>query len=239
MGRQPVKIVTLTVGLISLLAGCSSYTVKESPVVKPEAMPYTHTEGMVVVGVDPYVQPDKEKALFGEDLLAVDVIPIQVVVRNLGDHPVRVEAKNFKLSLPTNEVVAPRPGAEVAALFNQQTSILDHASTGIGLLGGFGGMIGGLVARVVGGVVSGSVQGSKKDVFLARQEDYVRKEFKGVALGRNESIRGFLFFTPPAGTAAFNEATLILDLYESDTKNTSIKVPLNGLGYKLKPTTEK
>ena len=190
---------------------------------------------MVVIGVDPYVQPDKSKALFGEDLLAVAVIPLQVVVQNIGEHPVHIEAKNFKLSLPGEEVVAPRPGSEVAALFSPQTGILDHASTGIGLIGRLGGAIGGSVANVVGGVVSGSVKGSQQDVFLARQEDYTRKELKGVTLGRNESIRGFLFFSLPAGTATFNEATLILNMYETDTKITSIKVALKDIGYKVKP----
>lgn len=238
MGCQLIKTILLTVGLISLLAGCSSYRVKESPVAKLEAMPYTQTEGIIVIGVDPYVQPNRAKALFGEDLLAVAVIPLQVVVRNLGERPVRIEAKNFKLLLPGEEVVAPRPGSEVAALFSPQTGILDHASTGIGLIGRLGGAIGGSVANVVGGVVSESVKGSQQEVFLARQQDYTWKELKSVTLGRNESTRGFLFFSLPAGTAAFNDATLILNIYETDTKTTSIKVALKGLDYKVKPATD-
>src|SRR5512135_662724 len=95
MGCQLIKTILLTVGLISLLAGCSSYRVKESPVAKLEAMPYMQTEGRVVIGVDPYVQPDRAKALFGEDLLAAAVMPLQIVARNLGERPVRIEAKNF------------------------------------------------------------------------------------------------------------------------------------------------
>lgn len=242
MKRHAIKTIALAAGL-SLVVGCSSYAVKDSPIPKLDAMPYTQTEGMVLVGVDPYVQPDKAQELFGEDLAAAGVIPLQVVVRNTGEHAVRVEVKNFKLSLPGEEVVAPRPAAEVAALFSPESGILDHASTGIGLVGRFAGAVGGLVAGVVGNVVSGSIKGSQKDVFVARQQDYVRKELKGVALGKNESTRGFLFFSLPAGTPAFNDAALILDLYESDAKNdansTRIKVSLKGLGYKTKPTSGK
>jgi hypothetical protein len=239
MRHSSIKTMLLTFGLIGFLAGCSSYSVKETPFIKPEAMPYTRTEGMVLIGVDPYVQSDKVIALFGEDLLAVSVIPIQVVVRNMGERPFRVETKNFKLSLPGDEVVAPRPGSDVAGLFSPHSGVLDHAATGIGLLGGLGGAIGGLVASVVGGVASGSIKGSQRDALLARQEDYTRKELKGVTLGTGESTRGFLFFSLPAGTAAFNEATLILDAYGSDTDNRSIKVPLKNLGYKGKGASDK
>lgn len=228
MKHQILKAIALAV----LLVGCESYTVKDSPAVKAEAMPYTQAEGPLLVGADPYVQPDKAKEVFGADLLAADVIALQIVVRNTGERPIRVETKNFRLSLPSGEVAAPRPAVEVAALFNPKTGLLDHASTGIGLVGRFAGAIGGLVAGVAGNVVSGSIKGSQKDVFVARQQDYARKELKGVALGKNESTRGFLFFSVPAGTPAFDEAALILDLYESDAKSVSIKLPLKGLGYK-------
>jgi len=221
--------------LLGLLAGCSSYNVQEPPAPKAETMPYQQTESMVIIGVDPYVQPDKAKAIFGEDMRAAGVIPLHIVARNLGEQTVRIEVKNFKLSLPGEEVVAPRPGAEVAALFNPQGGAWDQAGTGIGVLGQFGGPIGGLLAGIVGRVVSGTVHGSRQNVSAARQQDYARKEFKDVALGKNEWTRGFLFFSLPAGTASFDEASLILDLHETATANTRIKVALKGLGYQAKP----
>lgn len=51
-------------------------------------------------------------------------------------------------------------------------------------------------------------------------------------LGMNESTRGFLYFSLPAGTPAFDEATLVLELSESQLDVTSVRVPLKGLGYR-------
>lgn len=238
MGRHASKFKLSALVLAGLLAGCPSHTVLEAPAPRLEAMPYAAAEGAVQLGADPYVQPGRVKAVFGEDLAAAEVIPVQVVVRNGGEGLVRVEEKNFKLSLPGDEVVAPRAGSEVAALFGSGLGAWSHASTGIGLAGRFGGPIGGLVAGVVGALVGGSVRGAEKDALEERQRDYIRKEFKSVSLAKNESTRGFLFFSPPAGTAAFDEATLILDVYEGSANTARLKIPLKGLAYKGRPAAK-
>jgi hypothetical protein len=195
-------------------------------------MTFTQAEGTVAVGVDPYLRADRSQAVFGADLPAAAVVPLQVVIRNLGQRPVRIEVRNFRLSLPDQEVVGSRPAAEVAALLSRPSGAANQASTGIGVLGGLGGAIGGLAAKAVGGAVSETIQGSEQEAFAARRADYARKQLKDVVLGVGESTRGFLFFGLPDGTASLDEATLVLDLPDGGA---SVRVPLTGLGYRAGP----
>jgi hypothetical protein len=230
--RYAIEIVVLTVGLIGLMGGCSTYTAKESPAAKPEGMPFMQTDGLVMIGVDPYVRAERSEAIFDEDLMAAAMIPLQVVVRNLGERPVPIQVRSFRLLLPDQEVAGARPGAEVAALFSQRSGAASGASTGIGMLGGLGGAIGGLAAKAVGGAVSGGIDDSEQDAVAARRADYTRKELKDVVLGQNEATRGFLFFRVPDGTLGFDQATLVLDLPADGAKIRSIKVVVTGLGYR-------
>src|SRR4051812_13372850 len=89
--RYAIEIVVLTAGLIGLMGGCSTYTAKEAPAAKPESMPFMQTAGSVVIGVDPYVRAERSEAIFDEDLMAAAMIPLQVVVRNLGERPVPIQ----------------------------------------------------------------------------------------------------------------------------------------------------
>lgn len=221
--------------LFMLLAGCSSYTAKEPPAPKLEAMPHSQTQNDLTVAVEPYSKPEKLEELFGEDLTAKDVITLHIVVRNQADKAVTLDAKSFKLGLPGGEVVAARPGGEVAVLFDSQGHAVEYATTGIGLLSRFAGPFGGLIAMVVNGAVNGTVKGSQGKASADRQQDFMRKEFHGLSLGKDETVRGFLFFTPVPGTAPFDEASLILDVYDKENKIDTVKVPLKGLAYKTKP----
>jgi hypothetical protein len=218
--------------MISVLNACSSYTVTEPKIPEPAAMPHTQTEGTISISVDPYVQADRQKAIFGGDMFAVGVLPLQVVVENAGERSVRIDSNNFRLALPGEEVVGPRPGTEVATLFASHSSAADYGSAGLGVLGQVFGAIGGLIGNVLGSVFSGTVKGSESDALRARQEDYSRKELKSVMLGKNESTRGFLYFGLPAGTPAFDEATLVLEIPDSQMDITSVRVVLKDLGYK-------
>ena len=230
--RAAINAVLLAVGLLGLADGCMSYTAKESPAARPETMPFMQTEATVVLGVDPYVQAERSEAIFDENLLAVALIPLQVVVRNLGERPVAIQVRNFRLLLPGQEVTGPRPGAEVAALFSEGSGAASGASTGIGILGGLGGAIGNIAAKAVGGAVSGGIDNSEQDAVAARRADYTRKELKDVVLGQGEATRGFLFFRVPDGMPAFDQATLVLDLPADGARIGSIKVTVTGLGYR-------
>ena len=230
--RQAIGALALALGVIGLPGGCTTYAARESPAARAETMPFVQTEGTVVLGVDPYVQADRSEAIFDEDLPAAAVIPLQVVVRNLGERPAAIQVRNFRLVLPGQEVAGPRPGAEVAALFGRRTGVASGASSGIGMLGGLGGAIGGLAAKAVGGAAAGGIDGSEQDAVAARRADYTRKELKDVVLGPDEATRGFLFFRVPDGMPAFDAATLVLALPADGTAAGSAKVALRGLGYR-------
>jgi hypothetical protein len=72
-----------------------------------------------------------------------------------------------------------------------------------------------------------------------RLADYSNKELPDVVLYKGDSRHGFLFFMPPPGTPAFNEATLKLSWVNDDKAPSSvIHIPLKGLEFKGSPAEQ-
>ncbi len=211
--------------------GCASYEAKDVAQAKLEAMPHSLNESRLAIGVDPFVQREREEQIFAADLLSAAVLPIRVMVKNNGDSPVRIEADNFKLVLAKEHMVSPRSAVEVAQLFAPKQGVGDYASTGVGALGGLAGPIGSIAGRLFGAVSSGVFDQYRTEALQSRQQDYVRKEFKSVNLVKGEFAQGFLFFVLPKETPAFDQATLTLSVLENQTDTATFKMALKGLGY--------
>jgi hypothetical protein len=66
----------------------------------------------------------------------------------------------------------------------------------------------------------------------ARTADYKEKAFRDATLGEGESAHGFVFFIPPRGIEAFDEAKLRVRFVDFDEATSEfVDVPLAGLGY--------
>lgn len=224
-------------GLASLLAalcllpGCATYKVKDAAQAKLETMPHRLDAAELSLGVDPYVEDDREQRIFAANLLAAAVLPVQVMVKNHGERPVRIEPDHFKLILPNEHMAAPRSALEVAQVFAPKEGVGDYASAGAGVLGGLAGPIGMIAGRLLGFVSSGVFDRYRAEALQARQQDYARKEFKNALLAKDQSASGFLFFVLPKETSAFDQATLTLTVIKDPTETASLKMLLTGLGY--------
>jgi hypothetical protein len=54
--------------LVAAISGCVSYTVKPVPIPRVDAMPNFGIEGPVALGIDPYFEIERQRAVFDEKL---------------------------------------------------------------------------------------------------------------------------------------------------------------------------
>lgn len=194
---------------------------------------YSKTKGDLTLEAYPFIQAERQKKVFGDDLWSLAVLPVHVMVRNHGEGPVPIEVRHFKLTLPNSEVITPRSAAEVTAGLAEQVGAWGRVGSGLehfglGPIGSLAGPIGG----IAGTVASGLFGIYRRNESNAREEAYSRNEFKDAMLGRDQFSRGFIFFMLPVATPTFDDATLTLTVYEHLEQGTQIELPLHGLGFK-------
>ncbi len=201
----------------SLGGGCATYAAQVAPVPTVGAMPAWRDEGAVAAGADPYVQPERQQAVFAEALGEAGVLPIQVFVQNHGARGVRVRRADLTLRLPEGRDLSPSVAAVVAAALARAGGAAE-----IGTLASLG--------RLLAAASPGD------RARTARLADYKSKEFHDVTLGRAEAAHGFVYFIPPAGTPAFDAATLTVSFVDAEeASSTVVALPLTGLAFKGVP----
>jgi hypothetical protein len=104
-----MRYLALALSFLMVFSGCSTfwYSGRPVPVPKIEAMPVWRTEGPVTVGVDPYLQPDRQRKVFGENL-EEEMLPIYVLVKNNGERPLSLRHADIKLEFTRRKSVHPR-----------------------------------------------------------------------------------------------------------------------------------
>lgn len=196
------------------LEGCASYSPTSAPVPKAVTMPVAKTEGSLVIGADPHVQPDRQKAVFDGDLSEAGILPIQIWLENQGERRLLVRRTDMMLVLPSGQQLSP---AGASAASSRMESI--------------GGVVGATIAFGIIGYLAAS--SAEEKARTARQVDFRNKELRDVAIGKGESTHGFVFFIPLAGTSAFTEAALILRVVDfEEGTSTPVSLPLSGLDFK-------
>lgn len=213
------------------LSGCATYATRDAGELRPEAMPYMQTNAHLSLGADPYVTPERQEQVFGADLLAAAILPVQVTVVNVGDTPLRIEPDHFKLYFSADGMTAHRPGHEVAKVFAPTEGVADYATSGVGMLGGLAGPIGSMAGRVVALLSAGALGSSRSEAIQAREADYTRKELKPTLLAKKQLVRGFLFFVLPRETPAFRDPTLVLTVVREAQEIAKIQMVLKGVSY--------
>ncbi len=89
--------------ILMMAAGCASrttYTASLTPIPPSETMPVWRTERALAVGVDPYVQPERQQAVFDAKLHERGVLPIELFTQNQGDRVLRLDHGNIALEFP-------------------------------------------------------------------------------------------------------------------------------------------
>jgi len=97
------------------LGACASYDLTALPMRDAELYPRSRTERNISVAAQAFSDPSRVRAYFGTNLLAYNVLPIEVTVSNHGDQPIRVEPSEILL-MHGEEVVDPLPVGIVAQL---------------------------------------------------------------------------------------------------------------------------
>ena len=211
------RSMALCTTILFVFMGCVLYSPTANPVPKIETMPVSRSADLVTVGADPFVQKDRQKAVFNAELDDVGVLPIQVLVRNDGDRILWVRPSDITLTLPDGNQIHSSRAAAVTALKDT----------------GSGEVVGGLILFGAVGAIGAS--SSREQVRSARLKDYQSKEFPDVTLNKNEWAHGFVFFIPPRGTKSFSHAVLNVRLVDNTARLAFvIQVPLTGLEFKGK-----
>ncbi len=205
------------------LASCASYTSMPAPIPKAGDMPAWRTEGPVAVGADPYVELDRQAAVFNANFNTAGILAVHILVKNVGAARLQINRPDIRLTLPDASQVPPALKTAVwervrlrgSTALNLQPVLTPGtlAYAGAGLA-----MIPGAVAEA---------QDAE-----SRVEDYRRKEFKDVVLPKGMSAHGFVYFILPPGTQPLAEVTLtvpVVDIHKAE--RFLIRLPLTGLGF--------
>ncbi len=203
-------IVLLSLAVISM--GCASYTSTSAPIPRIGSMPASQTEGSVEVGADPYTQEERQRSVFGHDLTAAGILPIQVSVLNKGKDQLLIRPSDMAIAFPDGTQISPA-GASAASATMESIA---------GVIGA------GLAFGIIGAIVASNAEDKAR---ASRLEDYRRKEFQEAKLGNGSSAYGFIYFIPAQGTQALSSADLLVRVVKAEGGSSfAIRVPLSGLG---------
>lgn len=208
---------TVVVPLVLVISGgCASYEATLAPIPKAETMPARIVEGPVSVSADPFVEEERQTAVFHGDMDDKGVLPIQVVVQNQGERPLLIRGSDMLLVLENGTQISSSGVTAVADKFQDADNRGQIPAS--------------LAFGIIGAVVSQSATGEAK---ANRRADYKSKRFPDVTLGKNESAHGFSYFILPVGTPAFTKATLRVYCVDVESaKGLVVNLPVSGLGFK-------
>lgn len=211
------RLLVLLLSSLIPITGCASYSATSAPIPKGADMLVWQSQDGVAVGADPYVAVEEQEAVFDVNLMAEGVMAVQVLVQNDTDRRILVRRSDMVLLLPDGTQLSPAGATQTASRLESS-----------------GGVIGATVAfGLIGFLVASSAEDKARE---ARQSDYRSKEFNDATLGKGESAHGFVYFIPPPGIPAFNEATLKVRCVDTDEgTSTAILLALSGLGFEEVP----
>lgn len=217
-----------------LLAACTSYKSQEVPFRAPAALPNMQTVAGAQVAAQAYADPSAARQAFGFDIRGAGLLPVQVVVDNVGTNNLLVvPEQTFLIDAGGNmwNLLDRRTAYERMEKSSEYARVAKKAGRGtvFGATGGalIGAAIGILSGQNVGdaalkgaalGGAGGAVVGGGQELGSdegARQisSDLANKELENKLIRSGDLGRGFLFFPGEAPSAA----TLRLQLREIDS----------------------
>lgn len=219
---------TLPLSVLIVSASCASYTARPMPVPKLEAMAVRQTERSISIGVDPFLDSERQKEVFGDHLPEQGVLPIQVFVQNQGNKPILLHATAV-LVLPDETAITHKlPGVPSYGPPPQRSEFCEN----VGLFGGV--MPGPQLLFLLGCGIFGAAREGNYQYEVARWEDYLSKELKSATLAKEISTHGFVFFEVPEEKRHFTDAILFLKFTEGEEiggPEHTVRVPLSGLRF--------
>src|SRR5262245_55640592 len=220
-----LRCLVLALSFLIVFSGCStyshpSYSGRPVPVPKIETMPIWRTEGLVTVGVDPYIQLDRQKEVFDDDLEKAKILPIYLLVRNSGERPLSLRHADIKLEFPNglqsllddSETVLQWTGRDPTKSAKLQAAGAARLFFLFPLIPLFIAQKKAIDARIAD--------------YASRVADYKEKDFKDVKLGKDESAHGFVYYTYTYGIPTKGKLVLRF-VDETDGSDFVIRVPVS------------
>jgi hypothetical protein len=165
----------------------------------------------VAVGADPYVDLERQEAVFGGNLNKAGVFVIQLFVINRGDNELMIRTSEITLMLPGEIEIIPAGASAAAQRMEEKEEII--AAT--------------CCCGIPGFLVASDAADKRRQ---ARSEDYRQKEFRQVSLRPGESSHGFLYFIPPDYIQPFSSAVLKVVFWDIvEGKTFDVSVPISGI----------
>lgn len=200
--------------LALLAAGCASYTPSSAPVPRAADAKAEVAEGGVVIGVDPYVEPERQKSAFDADFDEAGVLAIQLSAANEGGKRVLIRRSDMLLTLPDGSQIRPAGATSVVTKVGESGSVVGAT----------------IMFGIIGLLAAGSAEDTAR---AARTNDYRSKELQDLSLAPGESGDGFVFFIPPPETEPFETAELAVRVVDTETVTSHVlRVTLRGLGFR-------
>ncbi len=223
----------------------------------PDTMPYSYSDAYLEFHTDPCLRVDRQVELFDADLTKMGVIPIQVFVSNKSNRLFTLPEAYTWLELPDGTRI---PRTYLSEFFKQREEPKEKPkeppepkqspeersfASELARAAMQGAIEGALPFIATVAIFTAPIWGPavyihyrSKQAWTERLADYDSKE-QQLSLEKDESSHGFMFFMPPPGTPAFNEATLNVSITEPDETPISLfYIPLKGLEFKGTPAEQ-
>jgi hypothetical protein len=184
------------------------------------------------IGVDPYIETERQAAVFDIDLGKCRVLPIQLLVQNQGQRALWVRSTEVRLDFTDGTQLRPIDvfavgRCESAGAAGEQPSLITPPTQPMWGLGPQAGAVSGLVGAAVGVTSFAIAEGSVRD---PRTADLQRKELRGALLRQNDSTNGFIFFYIPLDKQLPDNAELVVQLHDIlDESSFAVRLPLTQL----------
>jgi len=197
------------------LIGCTSYEpTSDLPEASLQTLPELVETGAFAVGADPYVETERQEALFNADLVARGILAVLILAENRGDRAVFLRRSDVRLRLPSGRSVASGSIDAVASRFQVERASGFWPTFLFGMAGQF--------------ASASMARGAEVD----RRKDYSAKELEDTTLAPGESVQGFVFFVLARGTEAFDEADLRMRFVEvGKLESEVVTLALHGLAF--------
>lgn len=227
--------------VLLLNAGCSSprpYTAVSAPLPSAEGIPLWQTAGPLRVGVDPYLEPERQRRVFDADFRARGILPLLVVVQNQGTELFHLRRSATTLSLPDTTERHPLPVATVVGPPAAQPTQAENREP----IPDSGdphkvATAAAVTAFVAAGLAEQRAEETKRRAWAARAADYEAKMLQNTIVAPGTRVHGFVFFTSPAAHG-FEDATLNLRVETLTSSGVEVQVPLRELGRVQEPPSK-
>lgn len=234
MTTQKKIVLTMTVLLaVALLASCTRYQQQVVPFKMPQAYANSTTVGGAVIASKSWDDQKEAEGAFGFDIRP-EILPVQVIFDNRGNHPLEiVSEQTFLIDVDNNAwpVMDARMAYDRIARKTEMGEVAPNAAkygamgavaggiigAAIGIVGGQGvgdsAMKGAAAGAATGAVLGGTRGMSDTDVQRQIQEDLRTRSLERRAVAPQEIAYGFVFFPGEAK----KPQELRLRLREADT----------------------